>query len=478
MNILDGFDANNLTGYSGFQLAEGAFGVEERIEEVNQRILPSIGREVISGIQNVVSGRIGRLATLSIVPPTAQVAGQSTLSDLLTFSAQTFDRIHNQDQSFAIETLLQETSFALPLNGDYTSRTGFQSIAIWGNADYQNVSGGDDVSWDGTITSFHIGSDMRVTDEILGGVAVSWSSGMFDYEDRTSGMSQEGEYELELLSFHPYGGWTPLPWFNLWVIGGYGSGKVSIRDEAVTESQSSDVQAYSGSVGMSVQGVLARVMALRVKGQTSITMMDVADNGEMISSMKTEAYQHRVSLEASYTARSLVPVVEIGWRSDGGDGETGDGVEIGGGLRYVTSYGLTVETSGRWLALHSGDVEEWGVGGSIRFEPGAIGGQGFWVNITPEWGETGSRTRELWDAKIEEIERGSQGREMRLRGEAGYGLGIGKALLTPSAGVSLTNQGYRSYRVGSGVVVGEFSLTLEGERRSTRSVSSEESSDA
>ena len=480
-NIRNGFNDTTFIGYSGFMLASGPdlnFEARQRIEGVGESILPTVSRELISRIQNVVSGRIGRLTTSPVIaPPTAQVAGQSTFSDLLVFSAQTFDRIHNQEQSFAIETLFEETSFILPLNGEEgeVSRTGFESFALWGNADYQNVSGGDDVSWDGTITSFHIGSDMRVTEEVLGGVAVSWSSGMFDYKDRTSENRQEGEYELELLSVHPYGGWTPLPWFSLWVVGGYGFGEVTVNDEAVRESQSSDVQAYSGSVGMSVQGVLARVMTLRVKGQTSITMMEVEDNGQMISSLTTEAYQHRVSVEVSRTTTegSVVPTLEIGWRSDGGDGETGDGVEVGGRLRYVTSYGLTVEANSRWLALHSGDVEEWGVGGSVRFERG--GGEGFWANITPEWGETGSRARELWDAKIEDVERVSQEREARLGAEAGYGLGIGKALLTPSAGVSLTNQGYRSYRVGSGVIVGEFSLTLEGERRSTRSASEEES---
>ena len=322
-NILYGFDNMRGSGYSGLQLAEVAFGVEERIERVNQRVLPAIGREVIRGVQNVVSERIGRLVTSPVIAlPTAQVAGQSTLSDLLTFTAQTFDKVHNQGQSFAIETLFEETSFALPLNGDYTSRTGFDSFALWGGADYQNISGGEDVSWDGTMTNFHIGSDMRVTETVLGGVAVSWSQGAFDYEDTTSGRNQEGEYELDLWSIHPYGGWTPLPWFNLWVVGGYGLGEVTVKDEAVAGSESSDVQAYSGSVGMSVQGVLARVMRLRVKGQTSITTMDVEDNGE-ISSLTTEAYQHKVSVEASYTARSVVPTLEIGWRSDGGDGETG-----------------------------------------------------------------------------------------------------------------------------------------------------------
>ena len=330
---------------------------------------------------------------------------------------------------------------------------------------------------------------MRITREVLAGVSVSWSQGAFDYEDRTMGMSQEGEYELELLSVHPYGGWTPLPWLNLWVTGGYGSGEVTVKDNTMTGSQSSDVQSYSGSFGASAErdleenSVFPGITTLRVKGQTSIAMMEVEDNGQMISSLTTEAYQQRVSVEVSHICivcenRYLIPTLEIGVRNDGGDGETGNGLEIGGDVEYrAIDLGLRVSVNGRWLAVHSGELEEWGVGGSIRFEPGARGGegQGFWMSITPEWGETGSRARELWDAKIEDVERASQEREVRLGAEAGYGLGIGKVLFTPSAKVSLTNQGYRSYRVGSGVVVGEFSLTLEGERRLTRSSEEEES---
>ena len=496
---------NNGTGHSGFNIEasdetltftfearEQIDGVEERIERVGESILPTVSRELISGIQNVISGRIGRLTTTPVVAsPTAQIAGQSTLSDLLTFTAQTFDRVHNQDQNFALETLLRDSSFSLSLNGEEgnTSRTGFESIAVWGSVDYQNVSGGDDISWDGSITSFHIGSDMRVTRKVLGGVSLSWSRGMFDYEDSTSGVSQEGEYELELLSIHPYGGWSPVPWFNLWATGGYGFGEVTVTDNMMTGSQSSDVQSYSGSLGASAErdleenSVFPGITTLRVKGQTSIATMEVEDNGDMISSVNTEAYQQRVSVEVSHTSgvnqeRYFIPTLEVGVRNDGGDGETGNGLEIGGDVEYrAIDLGLRVSVNGRWLAVHSGELEEWGVGGSIRFEPGARGGegQGFWMSITPEWGETSSRAGALWDAKIEDVERASQEREARLGAEAGYGLGIGKALFTPSAGVSLTNQGYRSYRVGSGVVMGEFSLTLEGERRSMRSASLEES---
>ena len=99
-NILTDFDTLTEIGYSGFTLISGgplSFGVEERIEEAGASILPMIGRELISGIQSVVSGRIGRLTpNPAIVLPTAQVAGQSTLSELLVFGAQTFDKVHNQ----------------------------------------------------------------------------------------------------------------------------------------------------------------------------------------------------------------------------------------------------------------------------------------------------------------------------------------------------------------------------------------------
>ena len=502
-NILTGFNSTTLVGYSGFLLVPDpdsifeeedmitsgpVFRDKERINAFGESILPTVSRELISSMQNIVSERIGNLTPSTIAPPTAQVAGHSTLSDLLVFTAQTFDRVHNQDQSFAIETLLQETFFALPLNGEEgeTSRTGFNSVAIWGSVDYQDVSLGDDLSWDGSLTNFHLGSDMKVTQEVLGGVALSWSRGMFDYEGSTGERSYEGEHDVELWSVHPYGKWTPLPWLNLWVIGGYGLGDVTIRDGAITESQSSDLQSYSGSFSVSAErdleanSLFPGITTMRVKAQTSIGVMDLEGNGELISSLTTEAYQQRVSMEVSHTCglickgRYLIPTLEVGVRNDGGDGETGNGLEIGGDVEYrATDLGLRVLANGRWLAVHSGELEEWGIGGTIALQ--LCPGEGFWMSITPEWGETGSRARELWDAKIEDVERASQEREVRLGAEAGYGLDIGKASLTPSAGVSLTNQGYRSYRVGSGVIVGEFSLTLEGERQSTRSASEEES---
>ncbi len=59
--------------------------------------------------------------------------------------------------------------------------------------------------------------------------------------------------------------------------------------------------------------------------------------------------------------------------ADGGDAETGSGLEVGGSLRW-TSGNLTIEVAARGLMAHSeDDYEEWGVSGSVQYAqaPGA-----------------------------------------------------------------------------------------------------------
>ena len=58
----------------------------------------------------------------------------------------------------------------------------------------------------------------------------------------------------------------------------------------------------------------------------------------------------------------LTPSLEDGLRHDGGDAETGTGIEIGGGLSYTDpASGLTVDAKGRGLVAH--EDAEWGAGG-------------------------------------------------------------------------------------------------------------------
>ena len=62
----------------------------------------------------------------------------------------------------------------------------------------------------------------------------------------------------------------------------------------------------------------------------------------------------------------FVPSGEVGLRFDGGDAETGAGVEVGAGLRYTIG-SVTMEAQARTLVAHeAAGYEEWGLGGAIR----------------------------------------------------------------------------------------------------------------
>ena len=72
---------------------------------------------------------------------------------------------------------------------------------------------------------------------------------------------------------------------------------------------------------------------------------------------------------------NLEHAMELGLRNDGGDAETGFGLELGGELRYADpARGLTVELRGRdLLMLQDGDYRERGAAGAILPDPGAEG---------------------------------------------------------------------------------------------------------
>ena len=149
---------------------------------------------------------------------------------------------------------------------------------------------------------------------------------------------------------------------------------------------------------------------------------------------------------------TFVPSGEVGLRFDGGDAETGTGVEVGGGLRY-TAGPLTVEGQVRALVAHEASgYEEWGMSGAIRVTPSSSG-RGLTLAIAPAWGRTGSATDRLWsahDARAfgadSEFEADS-----RIAIDAGYGFGLpgNRGVLMPYAGMTLGDAGARTMRTGT-----------------------------
>ena len=82
--------------------------------------------------------------------------------------------------------------------------------------------------------------------------------------------------------------------------------------------------------------------------------------------------------------RSVTPSVELGVRQDGGDAETGTGLETGFGVVFADpSLCLMMDATLSLLVAHQDSrYEEWGFTGSVRFDPG-LSGRGLSLTLTP-----------------------------------------------------------------------------------------------
>ena len=84
----------------------------------------------------------------------------------------------------------------------------------------------------------------------------------------------------------------------------------------------------------------------------------------------------RLGVESSWTLNpglgSIQPKLEAGLRHDGGDAETGFGLELGGGLAWqMPELGLSIDVQGRTLLLHEAEGrDDIGFSASLSWDPG------------------------------------------------------------------------------------------------------------
>ncbi len=438
---------------------------------LNRVILPEVARAMADDRVSAIARRIRQAGADSVeAGQTLTLGGQSTLAGVLTTHGRAL-----AEGAFDLKTLLGGSDFVLPLNArEVAPGTGLSSVTLWGGGDYRAFSGkGGAINWDGNMFSAHLGADARLRDDLLAGVAVSWSEADLDYTDTGS-----GDYEVGLTSVHPYVGWTALGGrLDVWATAGYGWGELDITADDDTNDQraTSDVTMQTIGAGGSAQVFDGRAATLRIKGEALQTSMDV-EGSEDITAVRIGARRLRLGLEASRThllagGGQLVPTLEVGMRHDAGDGRTGTGAEVGGGMRYTdAANGLTVESHGRVLLGHSGDYQDWGIGGAVRLAAGR-GGHGLSFSLQPAWGATASRASQVW-AQEAATTVAAASAPVRQNGRVdmnlGYGLGWDETLVTPYSQVTLTNGSARAYRLGSRMRLGGgMTLNLEGIRQET-----------
>ena len=94
---------------------------------------------------------------------------------------------------------------------------------------------------------------------------------------------------------------------------------------------------------------------------------------------------------------ALTPSLEFGVCHDGGDAETGTGLEVGAGLGYADpSRGLDMALKVHGLAVHAEDgYDEWDVSGQLRLVPGGAV-RGLSASLTPSYGVDPAGSERLW----------------------------------------------------------------------------------
>ena len=354
--------------------------------------------------------------------------------------------------------------------------TGAADWSLWGRGTAGRFEGKPETGFgmDGEVFGGFVGLDYRLDRDILLGVAVAHTRGDADYEiDAVTA----GVVDLELTSVLPYAHWKPGPDLGVWALLGTGQGEVELKDEAGRVE--TDLEMLTVAFGLRQEVVTWQGIDVAFKADTFLTELETAAARELPEATG-KARRLRLRLEGRTQweisdVSQMTPSLEIGGRWDGGDAETGLGMEVAGGLAYThTRLGLEVEAQGRFLLAHRKTAfDEYGGSLTVKLDPGQAG-RGLWLSFAPGWGAEGSRVTQIWDGtEVLPSDRSSDDTPglspERLDLDAGYGVVThgGAGRLTPYAGLSIAGA-HAAAKLGVRQEVGDrMELSVEG-RRSMR----------
>jgi len=336
-----------------------------------------------------------------------------------------------------------------------TAGPGTVAFGAWGAFATSRFDAEEDtISLDGDVTSGLLGADLE-WDRALVGLILSHSKGdaAFNGEGEIA-----GEFESTLTGIYPYARLSLTSSVSAWALAGGGSGDLTLKPEGVAVIETG-MSMRMGAVGLKGEVLVPAEPGGLAVNLRSDAMWVEAEIGRVDGLVATEADATRlraiVEAERTYetgNGGTLTPIGQIGLRLDGGDAETGAGLELGGGLRYASGL-FSIEGQLRGLFAHEDSgYKEWGASGSIRVEP-RDGGRGLSLSLAPVWGEAASGADRLWSARnARELDPNRAFEpEGCLEAGVGYGLPVPhtRGLVTPYADLTLAGEGGRAIRAGA-----------------------------
>ena len=338
----------------------------------------------------------------------------------------------------ALRDLLQGSSFSYTPSR-HRDRTGWLGRwSAWGQGAATRFQGADgDLALDGEVATVSLGLDSQ-WERWQAGVVLAHSAGDGTYRQPRAG---GGEITSRLTQFNPFARFAINRRINVWGALGYGVGGLTLTPEGADTTLKAGLThtmaAFGGRGVFAVRSGAHGEFRLAVRSDAQLTRTG-SESVASLSGVRGAARRVRLVLEGSgslpWAAGVLQPTLEAGLRYDGGDAETGAGLEIASGLGYAAGR-FVVQFNARTLLVHrDSEYREWGLSGSVRLQP-AADGRGLNVSLGSLWGNAQSGVQAMWrqdggmglamDATpIETAQRFTAQIGYGLAGPKGYGLWV------------------------------------------------------
>ena len=370
------------------------------------------------------------------------------------------------------------------LLGSHFSLTGKQdagggSLALWGRAAQGRFDGREGTfSLDGEATTAMLGADYA-RGRWLVGLALAQSEAEGGYADSGTGPRRcpdgmdeatrralcdgavregDGMVEASLTAAIPYASLQASERIELWGALGHGTGEVTLKPE-MGGSYKTDTTWRMAAAGL--RGDLTPPPAEGSGPALALTSDALwartsSERTRGLAASESDATRLRLGLEGSYRfamegAGHLTPTLAVGARHDGGDAETGSGIELGGGLVWSDpALGLQLDLSGRTLLAHESDeLKDRGIAASLAFDPDPASERGLSLALRQELGARSDGGLDALFAPAPLDERTGGETTSRWTAQAAYGLPVfgGRFTAGPHAGLGLAT-GARDYTLG------------------------------
>ena len=293
----------------------------------------------------------------------------------------------HSSQSITADELLSGTSFTL--TGE-TDKRG--TVVLWGQGTRSEFkSRSEDLTTKGELTGYILGLDWLDQNRLYG--FMLWKS---SGDVNLSGEGNNGNLNIDLTTLVPYAGWQTSNGVQVWGALGFGNGSLIKKPEEGDEVKS-DIDwrmAALGVGGRLLQPELTFEGAeLSWNADLLWTETQAAAVEDGFPALNGQTARQRLGLTSVWrhslpSGGELRPSLEVSIRHDGGDAESGLGLEVGGGLEWLDpTSGWSVATKGRTLVVHDdNDFKDWSISVSLTYDPNPETKKGFSASLSHDRG--------------------------------------------------------------------------------------------